>query len=177
MRLDSSGNVISKYRISHGREAIQPTLLPVDTTHAIAFMRNASAQRPGKLWFSRSQDSLANWTPLEALTLPNPDAAVTAVPLNTAEELILVFNNHPSERDDISMAYRADSAAAWQLIHQFEKKAGIKKEHNPYSYPYLLQTREGNFHLFYTWKRKHIKHVYFNRAALRDMLPPAGPES
>ena len=177
LRLDSTGNVIGKYRISHSREAIQPTLLPVDTTHAIAFMRNTSAKRPGKLWFSRSQDNLASWTRLEALTLPNPDAAVTAVQLNTAEELILVFNNHPSERDDISMAYRADSAAAWQLIHQFENKTGTKKEHNPYSYPYLLQTRDGNFHLFYTWKRKHIKHVYFNRAALRDMLPPAGPKS
>ena len=177
LRLDNSGNVLNKYRISHGREAIQPTLLAVDSTHAIAFMRNTSASQPGKLWFSRSQDDVANWTPLAALTLPNPDAAVSAVQLNTAEELLLVFNNHPSERDDISMAYRADSAAAWQLIHQFETKADTRKEHNPYSYPYLLQTRDGNFHLFYTWKRKHIKHVYFNRAALRDMLTHAGPQS
>jgi predicted neuraminidase len=177
LRLDSSGNVLHKYRISHGREAIQPTLLAVDGTHAIAFMRNTSASHPGKLWFSRSQDSLSDWAPLEALTLPNPDAAVSAAQLNTAEELLLVFNNHPSERDDISMAHRSGKDAAWQLIHQFEKKAGAKKEHNPYSYPYLLQTRDGNFHLFYTWKRKHIKHVYFNRAALLDMQSSAGPES
>ena len=177
LRLDNSGNVLNKYRISHGREAIQPTLLAVDSTHAIAFMRNTSARQPGKLWFSRSQDDLANWTPLAALTLPNPDAAVSAVQLNTAEELLLVFNNHPSERDDISMAYRANSTAAWQLLHQFETRAGTNKEHNPYSYPFLLQTRDGNFHLFYTWKRKHIKHVYFNRAALLNMLPSAEPES
>ena len=177
LQLDSTGNITNKYRISHGREAIQPVLLPVDATHAITFMRNTSARQPGKLWFSRSQDSLANWTPLAALTLPNPDAAVTAVQLNTADELLLVFNNHPSERDDISMAYRSGSGAAWQLIHQFETKAGTKKEHNPYSYPFLLQTHDGNFHLFYTWKRKHIKHVYFNRAALLDMLSSAGPES
>ena len=177
LQLDSSGNVLNKYRISYGREAIQPTLLPVDTTHAIAFMRNTSASHPGKLWFSHSQESLAEWTPLAALALPNPDAAVSAVQLNTPEELLLVFNNHPSERDDISMAYRSDSGAAWQLIHQFETKAGTKKEHNPYSYPFLLQTHDGNFHLFYTWKRKHIKHIYFNRAALLDMLPAAGPDS
>ena len=177
LQLDSSGNVLNKYRISHGREAIQPTLLAVDTTHAIAFMRNTSASQPGKLWFSRSRDSLSDWTPLEAHALPNPDAAVSAVQLNTPEELLLVFNNHPSERDDISMAHRSGNDAAWQLLHQFEKKAGTKKEHNPYSYPYLLQTRDGNFHLFYTWKRKHIKHIYFNRAALLDMLSSAGPES
>ena len=177
LQLDNSGNITNKYRISHGREAIQPVLLAADTKHATAFMRNTSARQPGKLWFSRSQDSLSDWSLLEALTLPNPDAAVSAAQLNTAEELLLVFNNHPSERDDISMAHRSGKDAAWQLIHQFEKKAGAKKEHNPYSYPYLLQTRDGNFHLFYTWKRKHIKHVYFNRAALLDMQSSAGPES
>jgi predicted neuraminidase len=177
LQLDGSGNVSNKYRISHGREAIQPVLLPVDATHAIAFMRNTSATQAGELWFSRSRGQLGDWAPLEALSLPNPDAAVSVVQLNTTEELLLVFNNHPSERDDISMAYRADTAAAWQLIHQFETTVDTKKEHNPYSYPFLLQTRDGNFHLSYTWKRKHIKHVYFNRAALLEMLPPAGPGS
>jgi predicted neuraminidase len=177
LQLDSSGNISNKYRISHGREAIQPTLLPVDATHAITFMRNTSAGQPGKIWFSRSEDSLANWTPLAALTLPNPDAAVTAVQLNTADELLLAFNNHPTERDDITMAYSADNGATWQLLHQFEKKSGPGKEHNPYSYPFLLQTHAGDFHLFYTWKRKHIKHIYFNRPALLEMLSAAGPGS
>jgi predicted neuraminidase len=175
LQLDSSGHVRDKYRISHGREAIQPTVLPVDATHAIAFMRNTSARQPGKIWFSRSQDSLASWAPLAALTLPNPDAAVTAVQLNTVDELLLVFNNHLSERDDITMAYRPGNSTAWQLLHQFEQKPVQEIEHNPYSYPFLLQTQEGNFHLFYTWKKKHIKHIYFNRPALLQMLPTAGP--
>jgi predicted neuraminidase len=177
LQLDSAGNVTRKYRISHGREAIQPVLLPVDPYHVIAFMRNSSATHPGKTWFSRSGDSLADWTALEPLALPNPDSAVTVVRLNTADELLMVFNNHPSERDDISMAYRSDSGAAWQLIHQFETRTGSEKEHNPFSYPFLLQTRDGDFHLFYTWKRQHIKHVYFNRAALLEMLAAAGPGS
>jgi predicted neuraminidase len=177
LRLDKDGNVIDKYRISHGREAIQPAVLPVDTTHAIAYMRNTSDKQPGNIWFSRSQGSLADWTVLEALTLPNPDSAVTAVQLNTPDEQLLVFNNHPSERDDISMAYRDGSDTAWQLVHRFETIAGGEKMHNPFSYPFLLRTRDGNFHLFYTWKRKHIKHIYFNNAALLDMLPVAEPDS
>ena len=177
LQLDNSGNITNKYRISHGREAIQPVLLPADTTHATAFMRNTSARQPGKLWFSRSQDNLADWTALEALTLPNPDAAITVVQLNIPDELLLVFNNHPTERDDISMAYRSDSSAAWQLVYRFETAVGSENIHNPFSYPFLLQTHDGNFHLFYTWKREHIKHVYFNRAALLKMLATAGPES
>ena len=174
LQLDSSGHVTNKFRISHGREAIQPALLPLDAGHAISFMRNTSAGQPGKIWFSRSLDSLANWTPLAALTLPNPDAAVSAVQLNTADELLLVFNNHPSERDDITMAYRADNDAAWQLLTEFEKISGPGKMHNPFSYPFLLQTHDGNFHLFYTWKRKYIKHIFFNRPALLEMLTAAG---
>lgn len=35
-----------------------------------------------------------------------------------------------------------------------------------FSYPYLLQTRNGDFHLVYTWNRSYIKHVQFNRAWL-----------
>ena len=35
-----------------------------------------------------------------------------------------------------------------------------------FSYPYLLQTRNGDFHLVYTWNRSFIKHVQFNRAWL-----------
>ena len=174
LQLDSSGHVTNKFRISHGREAIQPALLPLDAGHAISFMRNTSAGQPGKIWFSRSLDSLANWTPLAALTLPNPDAAVSAVQLNSADELLLVFNNHPSERDDITMAYRADNDAAWQLLTEFEKISGPGNIHNPFSYPFLLQTHDGNFHLFYTWKRKHIKHIFFNRPALLEMLTAAG---
>ena len=177
LQLDSTGKVVNKYRISHNREAIQPALLPVDTTHAIAFMRNTSENRPGKIWFSRSQDSLADWTALVALALPNPDSAVTVVQLDMPDELLMIFNNHPDERDDISMAYRSNNDTAWQLIHRFETGAGSEKMHNPFSYPFLLRTRDGDFHLFYTWKRKHIKHVYFNHAALLEMLPAAGPDS
>ncbi len=177
LRLDNTGNVIDKYRISHGREAIQPEVLVVDTTHAIAFMRNSSEERAGNVWFSRSRDSLADWETLEALALPNPDSAVAVVQLNTPDELLLIFNNHPSERDDISMAYRPDNNADWQLIHQFESGGENEKLHNPFSYPSLLKTRDGNFHLVYTWKRKYIKHVYFNNAALQEMLAAAGPGS
>ena len=177
LRIDSNGAVTGKYRISHGREAIQPAVLPVDSVNAIAFMRNTSAQQPGKLWFSHSQNNLADWTALDPLTLPNPDSAASVVQLDAADELLLVFNNHPTERDDITMAWRPTGDADWQLIHQFENLDGSEKIHNPFSYPFLLKAGNGNFHLFYTWKRKHIKHVHFNRAALLNMRSPAGTDS
>jgi predicted neuraminidase len=35
-----------------------------------------------------------------------------------------------------------------------------------FSYPYLILTREGDFHLVYTWNRTFIKHLWFNQVWL-----------
>jgi predicted neuraminidase len=49
--------------------------------------------------------------------------------------------------------------------------------HFEFSYPFLLQTRRGEFHLVYTWNRSFIKHVEFNRAWLdeRSSEVPGAP--
>ena len=39
-----------------------------------------------------------------------------------------------------------------------------------FSYPYLIQTRSGDFHLVYTWNRSYIKHAGFTRAWLDQQL-------
>jgi predicted neuraminidase len=39
-----------------------------------------------------------------------------------------------------------------------------------FSYPYLIQTQSGDFHLVYTWNRTLIKHLWFNQAWLDQHL-------
>lgn len=39
-----------------------------------------------------------------------------------------------------------------------------------FSYPYLIQTQGGDFHLVYTWNRTFIKHLWFNQAWLDQHL-------
>jgi predicted neuraminidase len=39
-----------------------------------------------------------------------------------------------------------------------------------FSYPYLIQTQRGEFHLVYTWNRTFIKHFWFNQAWLNQRL-------
>ena len=96
--------------------------------------------------------------------------------LDRNNELLLVFNNHPSERSDLTLAYARDdgqlNSEAWQILFEFEnenREPAAERIHNPYSYPFIIKTRDGDFHLFYTWKRRYIKHVYFNRTALEVM--------
>ena len=40
-----------------------------------------------------------------------------------------------------------------------------------YSYPFLIATRDGRYHVVYTWQRTKIKHVVFNAAWVRAALP------
>ena len=39
-----------------------------------------------------------------------------------------------------------------------------------FSYPYLIQARNGDFHLVYTWNRSFIKHVRFTNAWLDQRM-------
>jgi predicted neuraminidase len=39
-----------------------------------------------------------------------------------------------------------------------------------FSYPYLIQTHSGDFHLVYTWNRSFIKHVQFSRSWLDEQI-------
>ena len=43
-----------------------------------------------------------------------------------------------------------------------------------FSYPYLIQTQNGDFHLVYTWNRSFIKHVWFSQAWLDQRVKESG---
>lgn len=43
-----------------------------------------------------------------------------------------------------------------------------------FSYPYMIQAKNGDIHLAYTWNRSYIKHVEFTRAWLDRQMAKAG---
>ncbi len=45
-----------------------------------------------------------------------------------------------------------------------------------FSYPYLIQARNGEFHLVYTWNSAFIKHVRFSRGWLERRMEKALPD-
>jgi len=178
LHLDPQGKVVDKYRITHGREAIQPVVVPMTQEKAVVFMRNVTQSEASAILTSQTDDVGRNWAPSSMLDLPNPNAAITSVSLDRPNELLLVFNNDVAQRSDLTLAYaenyRAGESGQWRIIYEFENQAnqkfGEEKIHNPYSYPFLIKTNTGDFHIFYSWKRRCIKHVFFNRAALNEML-------
>lgn len=157
LHLDSSGRVLDKVRITHGRHAIQPLLLALGPQQAIALMRD-TGPHPGHVLFSRSDDAGKHWTADEKLALPNPDSAVAGL-RRPDGSLLLVFNDTESGRSSLALAVSRDQGRSWNTVRHFEQASDGNGE---FSYPYLIRGSNGSMHLLYTWNRKRIRHIIFN---------------
>ena len=169
LHLDALGNVGHKSRMSWGRDAIQPMVIPSSLTNAVNFMRYCGKGEP-RVWKSKTEDGGLSWDEPEPIELPNPNAAVAGLRLSDGG-ILLAFNNSADSRDNMSIARSDDNGTTWRDLYSFEKvKKGAGGTRHKYSYPSLIQTRDGTIHLFYTWRRTKIKHVQFNQAWLEQKM-------
>jgi predicted neuraminidase len=127
--------------------AIQPTIFVLPGGLLRALVRTQSQ----RIYETSSADSGATWSALVPTELPNPNAGIDGVTLRDSRQL-LVFNRSETERTPLNVAISADGKS-WQDVIVLEKDAG------EYSYPAVIQTRDGLVHITYTWKRRRIKHV------------------
>ena len=166
--LDNRGEVKSKHRLSWGRDAIQPVIIPLSENKAIALLRD-SGEIDKRIGFSQSIDRGQQWSTPKPLALPNPNAAVAAA-LAADKQIITVFNNHEDERNDLTLAVSADQGASWKIVHRFESESLQAGKKTEYSYPYLIRGHNGDYHLLYTWHKQRIKYIHFNQAWLTEAL-------
>ena len=147
-----------------GRAAIQPALLPMGPEAAIALCRDCSSQR--RIRFTRFLESGQRWSSPQPLALPNSDSGLDAIRLSDGR-ILLAFNDTPKGRDNLSLALSEDGGLTWARRAILEAEPGAE-----FSYPYVIQAKDGRVHIVYTWKRKSIKHASFNVAWL-DAQPKA----
>ena len=146
--------------------AIQPTLLRHPSGRLQALVRTQSG-RVGETW---SSDGGLTWTPVALTALPNPNAGIDAVSLRDGRYL-LVYNHSVDGRSPLNVAVSRDGTA-WDAALVLERDPG------EYSYPAVIQSRDGLVHITYTWRRERIKHVVLDPARLetrpiRDGVWPA----
>ena len=160
----SSGELsYGKSRVCGGRFALQPALVPLSDDEALALCRDSS--RVGRIRISRTSDAASHWSIPEAMSLPNSDSGLDAVRLSDGR-LVLAYNEGKTGRDTLSLALSEDGGRNWKRQATLESEPGAE-----FSYPYLLQARDGRLHLVYTWRRKSIKHASFNTAWLAAQEP------
>ena len=154
--------------VNDGKEfgAIQPSVLfhSPDRLQAIGRTRN------GRIFQVWSEDAGRTWGKMSATTLPNPNAGTDAVTLRDGRH-VLVYNHTTKGRSPLNLAVSKDGQD-WQAALVLESEPG------EYSYPAVIQTRDGLVHLAYTWKRQRMKHVVLDPAKLelRAMAGGAWPK-
>lgn len=128
--------------------AIQPTILQHPGGELQILCR---AQGVGKILESRSSDGGRTWSKLVPGALPNPNSGIDAVTLADGRHLI-VYNHTPRGRSPLNVAISQDGT-------QWKAAAVLESEPGEYSYPAVIQSRDGRVHITYTWKRERPRYV------------------
>jgi len=146
----------AKTRMDGGASFIQPALAALDPSNAIAFYRPCGDNRA--IGRAVTRDAGLTWSEPQLLSLPNPDAALDALPLSD-RRLLLAYNDSPVTRENLCLAVSTDRGREWSRVNTLENEPEAE-----FSYPYMIRTRDGRIHVVYTWDRKRIAHVVFNEA-------------
>ncbi len=146
--------------------AIQPTIL----VYPSGRMQILCRSRQGKITECWSEDGGKTWTPMRSTILPNSSTGIDAVMLKDGRAL-LVYNHTPRGRSPLNVAISEDGKT-WKAALTLEDQPG------EYSYPAVVQSRDGLVHITYTWKRERIRHVVIDprKLIVRDMVEGEWPK-
>jgi predicted neuraminidase len=160
--LGRSWTVIGPINTQAEFNAIQPSVL----WHADGRLQILCRTKEQVVATSWSRDQGRTWSPLASTGLPNPNSGTDAVTLRDGRQL-LVYNPsiRPPEgggRTPLTVAVSKDGLA-WvdQVVLETDQAR------HGYSYPAVIQTRDGRVHITYTWRREKIRHVVLDPERLR----------
>ena len=137
-----------------GFDVIQPSILQYGNGKLQILCRS----KEGAVVQSWSYDNGKTWSKLSATALPNPNSGTDAVTLMNGEQLIVYNPGKPGKewyngRAELRVAVSKDGKK-WTDVMTLEK--GSEEE---YSYPAVIQKKNGEVHITYTYDRKNIKHL------------------
>jgi predicted neuraminidase len=172
LRLDLSGHVLDKRRMSSGRGTLQPIVFVDDAKHASAYFRQARSSGAKQIAVSHTADAGRLWETAPDLPIPNPNAAITGIELADRTRL-MVFNDlehgrhrlvlaasWPKSNNENSSQTAKENYSPWKTIQVLEDETASQS--NPkeeFSYPYMSMNKQGQVFLVYTWNRKRIKSI------------------
>jgi len=134
--------------------AIQPTFLQ----HPDGKLQVLCRTKESVIATSFSEDGGESWSKMEAANLPNPNSGIEVVTLDDGRHL-LIYNHLGSgntgwgRRGLLNLAI-SENGTEWRKAAVLEQE-----ERAEFSYPAIIQTKDGLVHMTYTWKRQRIKHV------------------
>lgn len=138
---------------------IQPAVLRRTDGSLIAYMRENGVTN--RIRTCESKDDGIRWGPVGVSELPNPGSGLDAVGLSNGNWLI-VYNDTIDGRESLAVSISDDEGQSWNWTRHLEKQ-----EAGSYHYPAVIQGRDGNIHVVYSYfvaGGKSMKHAMFNEA-------------
>ena len=155
--------------------AIQPTFL-IHPAGKIQMLCRTRSEH-GFIAQSWSSDLGKSWSPLRPANLPNNNSGFDAVTLQDGRHL-LVYNHTTREQPGMGHKGRgmlnvaiSQDGELWEAVQVLEHLDQAGKQ---FSYPAVIQTRDGRIHMTYTWHRERIKHMVLDPGSLRGVPMPDG---
>lgn len=141
---------------------IQPTVVQLRQRHLRMYARSSWQVR--RICVSDSYDDGIMWTPAHALDLPNPNSGIDAVRLRDGR-VVLIFDDSTTARTPLVLAVSRDG-------EHFRKFLTLEEGAGEFSYPAIVQGKNGDLYMTYTWNRKRIRFVHVPLTQV-----PRGPQA
>jgi len=135
---------------------IQPSIVSLGGSHLRMYARSQTLV--SKIAVADSMDDGVTWTQARFLNLPNNNSGIDAVRLRDGR-IVLIFNDTTRGRSPLNLAVSRDG-------EHFRIFATLENTPGEFSYPALIQAKDGDLLMTYTWNRKTIK---FLRMPLKDV--------
>lgn len=129
---------------------IQPTIFPLSDNTLMMLTRTRDSRFIAQ---SFSKDGGKSFSKAELTTLPNPNSGIDAIQLKDGRHLLVYNHSKTNRRTPLNVAISEDDGKSWENVLTLEKKPG------EYSYPAVIQRRDGYVVITYTWNRVNIKQV------------------
>lgn len=127
--LDSEGYVIDKFRISRGKHSLQPSIVPLSPTRAVALLRYAG-DGPQHVLASESNDGGRTWSRPRAVDPNNPNSSLAAV-ASPDHGLLVALNDLTDGRYRLSLYGTNSRMTLWQPLIQLDQSPD--PEGNPFT--------------------------------------------
>jgi alpha-L-rhamnosidase len=148
--------------------AIQPSILQYKDGRLQILCRSMN-RTVNESW---SSDGGKTWGAMSASALPNNNSGTDAVTLKDARQLIVY--NHVKPADSLPRGKGARTPLNMAISKDGKKwYAALILEDSPisqYSYPSVIQSKDGMVHIVYTWRRERIKYVKVDPSKLKLKL-------
>ena len=157
---------------------IQPSVVSLAPGRLLAFFRSRASDF---IYSSTSSDGCV-WSPATATVLPNNNASIQAFRLHDGH-LVMAFNNSSKRsaggglRKPLSVALSLDGGSTWPYVRDIEEGRpgyGLAEQtpkepgREEYSYPSILETRDGEILVAFTYRRQTIKVVSISETWIKQ---------